>query len=121
MLLDEIACRFPDLKLWIAHLGHPWCEELNIVIRKHPNLYADMSALHPRPLQFYCALLNAVEYGVADKIFFGTDYPFTTVEASLAGLRGINRVAEGSAFPRIPEEVIEGIVHRDRFSLLGLA
>jgi uncharacterized protein len=121
VLLDEIARRFPDLKMWIAHLGHPWCDELNVVIRKHPNLYADMSALHPRPVQFYFALLNAVEYGVAHKIFFGTDYPFTTVEASLAGLRGINRVAEGSSFPRISDEVIEGIIHRDCLTLLGLA
>ena len=53
VLLDEIARRFPTLKMWIAHLGHPWCDELISVIHKHPNLYADMSALTPRPLQFY--------------------------------------------------------------------
>jgi predicted TIM-barrel fold metal-dependent hydrolase len=120
VLLDEIARRFPNLTMWIAHLGHPWCDELIAVIRKHPNLYADMSALHPRPLQFYFAMVSAVEYGVAHKIFFGTDYPFTSVDGALAGLRTINRVAEGSGLPRVPDEVIEGIIHRDTLALLGL-
>lgn len=121
VLLDEVARRFPDLRMWVAHLGHPWCDELVATIRKHPHMYADMSALHPRPLQFYFALVSAVEYGVADKVLFGTDYPFTTVEDSIAGLRGINRVAAGTSMPRVPEEVIEGIIHRDTLSLIGLA
>ena len=120
VLLDEVARRFPNLRMWIAHLGHPWCDELISVIRKHPNLYADMSALTPRPLQFYFAMASAVEYGVAHKIFFGTDYPFTTVESSLNGLRGVNQVAEGTGFPRIPEEVIEGIIQRNTLELLGI-
>lgn len=121
VLLDEIARRFPDLKMWIAHLGHPWCDEMIAVIRKHPNLYTDISALYPRPTQFYFAMGSAVEYGVAHKIFFGTDYPFTTVEGSMTGLRTINRVAEGTGFPSISEEVIEGIIHRDTLALLGLS
>jgi predicted TIM-barrel fold metal-dependent hydrolase len=120
VLLDDIARRFPDLKMWIAHLGHPWGDETAAVIRKHPNLYADMSAIHFRPGQYYFAMLSAVEYGVAHKIFFGTDFPFATLEDSVAGLRGINRVVEGAEFPRIPEEVIEGIIHRDCLSILGL-
>jgi predicted TIM-barrel fold metal-dependent hydrolase len=120
VLLDEIARHFPDLTMWVAHLGHPWYEELVAVIRKHPKMYADMSALHPRPLQFYLAMVSALEYGVTDKILFGTDYPFTTLEASLAGLRNINRVAEGTGMPHIPEAVIEGIIQRDTLGLLGI-
>ncbi len=120
VLLDEIARRFPDLRMWVAHLGHPWCDELVAVVRKHPHLYTDMSAVHPRPLQFYLAMMSAVEYGIADKILFGTDYPVTTVEASLNGLRTINRVAEGTGLPRVPEDVIENIIHRDTLALLGL-
>jgi predicted TIM-barrel fold metal-dependent hydrolase len=121
VLLDEVARRFPELRMWVAHLGHPWCDELVVTIRKHPHFYTDMSALHPRPLQFYFAMMSAVEYGVADKVLFGTDYPFTTLEASLAGLRNINKVVEGTGMPRVPEEVIEGIIHRDTLGLLGLS
>jgi hypothetical protein len=65
-------------------------------------------------------MMSAVEYGVAGKVFFGTDFPFTTLEGSLAGLRGINKVVEGTGLPRVPEEVIEGIIHRDTLGLLGL-
>ena len=121
VLLDEIARRFPELRMWVAHLGHPWYEELAATIRKHPHFYADMSALHPRPLQFYLAMMSMVEYGLADKILFGTDYPFTSVAASIAGLRGVNRIVEGTAMPHVPEEVIEAIIHRDTLGLLGLS
>ena len=120
VLLDQVARDFPDLTMWVAHLGHPWCDELISVIRKHPNMYADMSAIHPRPMQFYLAMVSVVEYGVADKVLFGTDYPFTTLEDSLAALRNINQLTAGTGLPRIPEEVIEGIIHRDTISILGL-
>ncbi|MDX6533227.1 MAG: uncharacterized protein QOF68_971, partial [Gaiellales bacterium] len=79
ILLDAVARACPDLVICAAHLGHPWCEELMVVIRKHPNMYADVSALHTRPLQLYFALRAAVEYRVTDKLLFGTDYPFSTV------------------------------------------
>jgi predicted TIM-barrel fold metal-dependent hydrolase len=121
VLIDEIARRFPELRMWVAHLGHPWCEELIVVIRKHPHVYADMSALETRPLQLYFAMMAAVEYGVAHKILFGTDYPFSTLEGSLAGLRRINDIVTGTSLPRIPEEAIEGIISRDTLKLVGLA
>lgn len=119
-LLDEVARRFPELRLWIAHLGHPWAEEMAATIRKHPHMYADMSALHTRPVQYYMGLNICVEYGVANKVFLGSDYPIFNLEQTIAGLRGINRVVEGSGFPRIPEAVIEGIIARNPLPLLGL-
>jgi uncharacterized protein len=119
-LLDAVARRFPELRMWIAHLGHPWYEEAVVTIRKHPHLYADISAVHPRPLQLYLALATAVEYGVANKLLFGTDYPFATVEATIAGLRAVNSIPSGTGFPRIPDELIEAIIHRDTLGLVGL-
>ena len=62
ILLDAVARACPDLVICAAHLGHPWCEELLVVLRKHPNMYADISALHTRPMQLYFALRAAVEY-----------------------------------------------------------
>jgi len=52
---------------------------------------------------------------ITDKIFFGTDYPFTTVEESIEGLRTINRLVEGTGLPRVAEETIEGIIYSDPF------
>lgn len=120
VLLDEVGRQFPELRLWIAHMGHPWCDEMIATIRKHPHMYTDLSALHCRPVQFYMALNSAVEYGVAEKIFLGSDYPIFDITQTIEGLRGINRLVEGSGFPRIPEQVIEGIINRNPLPLLGL-
>lgn len=119
--LDPVATRFPEVKIILAHLGHPYEGECVVVIRKHPNVYADVSALHYRPFQLYHSLMLAQEYGVWHKLLFGTDYPFTTVNESIAGLRKLNAMLEGTALPRLDEAQIERMIHRDSLSLLGLA
>ena len=75
-----------------AHLGHPYEAETVVVIRKHPNVYADISSLHYRPFHLYHSLMLVQEYGVWDKVLFGSDYPFTTVDASVAGLKALDEM-----------------------------
>lgn len=118
--VDAVAIRFPEVRIIMAHLGHPYEGECIVTIRKHPNVYADISALHYRPFQFFHALMLAQEYGVWHKILFGTDYPFTTVDATIAGLRGLNAMTLGTGLPRLSEAEIEALIHRDSLSLLGL-
>lgn len=118
--LDRVAARFPDVKIIMAHLGHPYEGECVVVIRKHPNVYADISALHYRPFQFYHSLMLVQEYGVWDKLLFGTDYPFTTVNATIAGLHGLNGMLEGTKLPRLDMRQIDTMIHRDSLKLLGL-
>jgi len=60
------------------------------------------------------------EYGVWDKVLFGSDFPFTTVNASIDGLRKLNDMLEGTALPRLDVEQIEKLIHRDSLRLLGL-
>ena len=81
--LDPVAIRFPEVKIIMAHLAHPYEGECVAVIRKHPNVYADVSALHYRPFQLYHSLMLVQEYGVWHKLLFGSDYPFTTIDASM--------------------------------------
>ena len=118
--LDAVAIRFPDVRIILAHLAHPFEGECVAVIRKHPHLYADVSALHYRPFQLYHSLMLVQEYGVWDKILFGTDYPFTTVNASLEGLRSVNNMLEGTNLPRLVSDEIEAIFHPDSLKLLGI-
>jgi len=118
--LDTVAIRHPDVKLILAHLGHPYEGECVVVIRKHPNVFADISALHYRPFQFYHSLMLVQEYGVWDKLFFGTDYPFTTVNATLDGLRSLNKMLDGTSLPRLNEEKIEVMIARDTLASLGI-
>jgi predicted TIM-barrel fold metal-dependent hydrolase len=118
--LDAVAIRFPEQRMILAHLGHPYEGECVAVIRKHPHVYADISALHYRPFQLYHSLMLVQEYGVWDKVLFGTDYPFTTVNASLAGLRSLNDMLVGTALPRLNEAAIEQMIYRDSLPLLNL-
>ena len=118
--VDAVATRFPDLKIILAHLGHPYEGECIVVARKHPNVFTDISALHYRPWQLYNSLMLVQEYGIWHKVLFGTDYPFTTVNATIDGLRQLNRFTEGTGLPRLNEEQIEAMIYRDSLSLLGI-
>ena len=109
--VEPVALRHPELKLIMAHMGHPWEGECIAVFRKQPNVYAEISGLFYRPWQFYNTLLLAQEYGVCHKIFWGTDYPFSRVEEAIAGLKAVNRFTEGTALPRVAEENVERILH----------
>ena len=119
-LIDEVAIRFPEVKIVMAHLGHPWEGECIATIRKHNNVFADCSALHYRPFQLYHSLMLVQEYGVWHKLLFGSDYPFTTVDASLAGMRKLNDMLLGTALPRLNMEQMEMMFQRDTLSLLGI-
>jgi predicted TIM-barrel fold metal-dependent hydrolase len=120
LLMDEIAIRYPDLKIVMAHVGHPWQVDTCVVIRKHPNVYADISANFYRPFSFWEQMIKATEWNVLDKLLFGTDFPVTTVQETIDGLRRVNQVVEGANLPRVPEEKIEQIISRDALALLGL-
>jgi len=116
--IDQVACDFPNLKIVMAHLGHPWEGETLAVIRRNKNVYADLSALYYRPWQFYNSMRLAEEYGCMSKILFGSDFPATTTESSIAGVKNINEIIKNSGLPAISAQAIEEIIHRDSLSIL---
>ncbi len=118
--MDEIAIDFPDLKIILAHVGHPWSGEAIAVARRHANVYTDISALYYRPWQFYDIMRLLVEYGVTHKVFFGSDYPFTLPADSVNGVRNMNHVLGNSGLPPVPEKVIEDILNRNALEILGI-
>ncbi|MBV9679537.1 MAG: amidohydrolase [Acidobacteriaceae bacterium] len=118
--LDSVAIRFPQVVIVLAHLGHPYEHECVAVIRKHPNVYADISALHYRPFQLYHSLMLVQEYGVWSKLLFGTDYPFTDVNATVTGLYRLNDMVAGTPLPQLKQKEIEAMIHRPALKLLGL-
>ncbi len=118
--LDAVAIKFPDVKIIMAHLGHPYEGECIVTARKHPNVYTDISALYYRPFQLYQSLMLVQEYGIWDKVLFGTDFPFTTVDATIKGLRGLNDMVKGTNLPRLNEQAIESVIYRDSLKVLGL-
>ena len=79
MLLDEIACNFPDLTLVASHGGWPWIAEMVAVARKHPNIYMEFGGLAPRYIgaagsgwEMMYRFMNSV---LSKQILYGTDYP----------------------------------------------
>jgi predicted TIM-barrel fold metal-dependent hydrolase len=120
VLLDPVARAFPELPIIVAHLGQPWMAETVMLLRKHRRVFADLSARFHRPWQLYNGLVLALEYRVEDKLLFGTDFPVATPEQAMAQFRGLNRLVEGTNLPRIPEDVIEGILYERPLALVGL-
>jgi len=72
MTLDDVALDFPDLTILMAHGGRPlWCNTAFYLLRRHPNLYLDISSIPPRRLLEWFPRLEEV----ADKVLFGSDWP----------------------------------------------
>lgn len=120
VLLDEVARELPNLKLVIAHMGYPWIDECIVMLGKHANVYADISSLLHRPWQAYNALLAAYQYGVIDKLLFGSDFPYSQATAGIESLYRINQLVTGTNLPTVPRPYLAAIVERDALGLLGI-
>jgi predicted TIM-barrel fold metal-dependent hydrolase len=118
-LLDKVAREFPDLRIIVAHAGQPWYAETVALMYKHRNVFADLSARFHRPWQLHNILLAAIDYRVADRILFGTDFPVLRPQYCVDALRAINETT-GGRLPPIPPQLIEQIIHERPLSLLGL-
>jgi predicted TIM-barrel fold metal-dependent hydrolase len=72
MLADDLGVDFPDLVVILAHGGRPlWMEEAFFLVRRHQNMYLDISGIPPQKLLEYFPRLEEI----ADKVLFGTDWP----------------------------------------------
>jgi predicted TIM-barrel fold metal-dependent hydrolase len=116
--LDDVAIRYPEARMVLAHLGHPYEGECLAVIRKHEHVYADLSALFYRPFQLFHSLMLAQEYGVTHKILLGSDYPISTIDDTVRGLRSLLTRDLGGF--RLDPALIEAIIARNSLCLLGL-
>jgi predicted TIM-barrel fold metal-dependent hydrolase len=72
MLADDVCVDYPDLVVILAHGGRPlWMEEAFFLVRRHKNMYMDISGIPPQKLMEYFPRLEEI----ADKVLFGTDWP----------------------------------------------
>src|SRR5258706_1858943 len=70
--LDDVAVDFPKLKILMAHGGRPlWMESAFFLLRRHKNVFLDISGIPPKSLLTYFPRLEQI----ADKTLFGTDFP----------------------------------------------
>jgi len=72
MELDDVALDFPDLRIIMAHGGRPlWMEEAFFVLRRHKNMYLEISGIPPLKLLEYFPRLAEI----GDRVIWGTDWP----------------------------------------------
>jgi predicted TIM-barrel fold metal-dependent hydrolase len=72
MYVDDVAVDFPKLKILLAHGGRPlWMKTAFFLVRRHPNVYLDISGIPPKALLKYFPRLDEI----APKTLFGTDWP----------------------------------------------
>jgi predicted TIM-barrel fold metal-dependent hydrolase len=119
LVVDVVASRHPDLTQIIAHLGHPWQRETMVVLRKNRRVFSDVSAAWARPLDGFLALVRAQEWGVVNKLLFGSDYPLWTPSAAREGLLELAAMKPVD-LPHIRPETIEHLLEGDPREALGL-
>lgn len=70
--VDDVAVDFPDLVIILAHGGRPlWMEEAFFLMRRHRNVWMDVSGIPPGKLLDYFPRLPEI----ADRVLWGTDWP----------------------------------------------
>src|SRR6266496_397440 len=90
IFVDDVAVDFPKLKIILAHGGRPlWMKTAFFLMRRHPNVFMDISGIPPKALLKYFPRLDEI----ADKTLFGTDWPspgVSSIEGNLAGFRALH-------------------------------
>jgi hypothetical protein len=107
---DDIAIDFPRLRIVLAHGGRPlWMETAMFLVRRHPNVWMDVSSIPPKSLPEYFPKLEAV----ADKVLWGSDWP-------APGVPGMRANAEAFLALPYPDDVKRKVLCDNAKRLYGI-
>ncbi|MCL5070506.1 MAG: amidohydrolase family protein [Actinobacteria bacterium] len=96
--LDEVACSFNELKIIIGHGGRYFYDQTAMLIRKHKNIYTEISTSLPKSTDndnyknlLLIELLRKIKImnGSLKKVFFGSDFPFRTIPETIELLESV--------------------------------
>jgi predicted TIM-barrel fold metal-dependent hydrolase len=133
-LLDDVAIDFPSLRFNVEHMGYPWTEELLAIMARSPNVYTDIAMfIEPyvgvgRPLLLARNLGMAREYGVLDRVFYGSDYVGDDVDEYICLLQReithvrdeLGRNMERLGYPPLSGQEVEGLLRENVLRLWKL-
>jgi uncharacterized protein len=90
--LDVLAQRWPDLPLILAHCGAPAVAPALALLRRHPNLYADLTPV----ISQLVPLVPGAMGGLEERLLFGSDMPnvVARVDDALAAIRTLGLSAQ---------------------------
>ncbi|MEM2024538.1 MAG: amidohydrolase family protein [Candidatus Caldarchaeum sp.] len=84
LYLDDVLADFPKLRLIMAHGGRPlWMESAFFLMRRHRNLYLDISGIPPSRLLDYFPRIAEI----GERVMFSSDWPSPGVKGMLANAR----------------------------------
>ncbi len=123
VVLDDLVVDFPELRIHVEHMAYPWSEELFAIMKHGPNVYTDVAELFTRPTILAWYIMMAKEYGVIDRVVWGSDYDVfwktpvhvdtyrEKVETETAWMKNdLNEILGRSGWTTLTENEIEGIL-----------
>ena len=107
MELDDVALDFPDLTILMAHGGRPlWMDEAFFILRRHHNVYLELSGIPPARIPDYFPRLPEV----GDRVVWGTDWPSP-------GVKDLRRNLDQFLAIDLPDELKDRITRHTPLSL----
>ncbi len=124
-LVDEVAVHFPELKIILAHAGRFWYQETLTMMRRHPNIYVDISANVGKAIGYglLLALLVAMKevVGDLDRVLFASDYPWYRPVKMISLLKEAQTASRTLPEPlHITDPDLQKIMDGNARKLLGL-
>ena len=125
-LVDEVAVHFPDLKIIMAHAGRFWYQETLTMMRRHANIFIDLSANVGKATGYglLLALLVAVKevVGSVERVLFASDYPWYRPRLMVDLLKGAQTASQIMPEPlRITDHDLSLITDHNARGLLGMS
>jgi predicted TIM-barrel fold metal-dependent hydrolase len=106
VLIDRIACDFPELTLVCQHGGWPWPHEAAAIAWKHRNVYLEFGAIAPRYMApggggGWGDIARLMDTVLREQVLFGADWPMLRYERALEEIEALGlRPESRSAYLR---------------------
>jgi predicted TIM-barrel fold metal-dependent hydrolase len=106
--IDELAVRYPDLKIISSRPAWPWQDEMIAIMLHKPNVWAEMHGWSPK--YYTDALKREIRNRLKDRVMFGADYPLLQYERLVADWQSLG----------YDEAVLEKVFHKNAEKLFGV-
>lgn len=120
LLFDEAARTVSGLRLVLGDLGRVATEEAEVMLGKHPSVWAEVSVLARRPAALHRVLNESFERGISSRLLFGSGFPHLTPEQAIETMYRVQATGRRELLSGLTREVVRGIIERDALAELDL-
>lgn len=128
LLLEEVALKFPKLKLILEHYGFPWKYEAYAMCRRYENVYLTLAwhfndLVHHNKFLAWQELEEMRIHAGVDKIMYGSDFPASPNQKEVIDFikfEKVPRVLKRLGFSKWTYEMRAKILGLNAANLLGI-